>query len=292
MAEWYCAPDGQQIGPFGEERLREMAQAGQIGPDDAVWSPGMAEWVPAGAISGLLTPLQAARWSDELRQPDRAIRLDYATPTTAELHPEPLWMQENEVGPFLKFGKGFSVNDAIWAGPAVASPRAIYLLKLSRHPVHVLAAPFAKNDDIRTCALFDLPRNVQAAFDLKSEQMSRGHDVVILRRDAISLIKFVTFVFPECRVSVRVGTDRFCVSAGMFSKGRVRTFLITNGWILNAQMTPTIAPIHGPNYGRPESARAPEVSLAKRIMKFILALIIVAAVITLKVACAMSLRGR
>jgi len=34
-------------------QLRGMAAAGQLAPNDPVWKPGMANWVPASSVPGI-----------------------------------------------------------------------------------------------------------------------------------------------------------------------------------------------------------------------------------------------
>lgn len=56
MAEslWYYRQDDRTIGPIREEQLRELADGGELRPDTYVWREGMADWVPAGHVPGLL----------------------------------------------------------------------------------------------------------------------------------------------------------------------------------------------------------------------------------------------
>lgn len=48
--EWYYAVDGHQRGPVPLATLQEMAGSGALRPQDMVWSAGMANWQPAGAM--------------------------------------------------------------------------------------------------------------------------------------------------------------------------------------------------------------------------------------------------
>ncbi len=51
--DWYCAPGGQQQGPYSETQLRSLIAGGTVGPDTLVWTDGMADWQPARAVAGL-----------------------------------------------------------------------------------------------------------------------------------------------------------------------------------------------------------------------------------------------
>lgn len=51
---WFYASEGQQLGPYPEIQLRELAARGVVTPDTLVWSEGMAGWQKASDIPGLL----------------------------------------------------------------------------------------------------------------------------------------------------------------------------------------------------------------------------------------------
>ena len=53
MASWYYLSNGQQAGPVEEDVLRQMIQAGRIGPAELVWSDGMPGWLPVASVPGL-----------------------------------------------------------------------------------------------------------------------------------------------------------------------------------------------------------------------------------------------
>ena len=57
--DWFYIRGGQQTGPVPFEELRGMAERGEIGAHDLVWSDGMADWQPAHSVHGLL-PADAA----------------------------------------------------------------------------------------------------------------------------------------------------------------------------------------------------------------------------------------
>ena len=52
---WFYAANGQQQGPFPEERLRDLIVRGTVRVDTLVWSEGMAGWQSAGEIPGLMS---------------------------------------------------------------------------------------------------------------------------------------------------------------------------------------------------------------------------------------------
>ena len=57
--QWHYATDGQTKGPVGEDKLRSLIASGKVSPTDGVWRAGLAAWVPAKSIEGLV-PKKAA----------------------------------------------------------------------------------------------------------------------------------------------------------------------------------------------------------------------------------------
>jgi hypothetical protein len=59
--EWHFNLKGQKKrGPVTWSALREMIAGGQLQPDELVWKPGMALWVPASQVRGLLAESSSA----------------------------------------------------------------------------------------------------------------------------------------------------------------------------------------------------------------------------------------
>ncbi len=54
---WYYTQGGgvEKKGPVTDDEMRSLIAAGQIKPDDLVWSDGMANWAPAGTMSDIQT---------------------------------------------------------------------------------------------------------------------------------------------------------------------------------------------------------------------------------------------
>ena len=51
---WFFASQGQQQGPYPEARLRQLIASGEITAETLVWTEGMAVWLKAGDVPGLL----------------------------------------------------------------------------------------------------------------------------------------------------------------------------------------------------------------------------------------------
>lgn len=56
--QWYIRRAESKQGPFTSQKLRELAQNGQLQRDDLLWREGMAKWQPASAIGGLFSAQQ------------------------------------------------------------------------------------------------------------------------------------------------------------------------------------------------------------------------------------------
>ncbi len=50
MKEWFCAVGGQRFGPVSEDVLRDWLGSGRVGPDDNIWTEGMAQWARPGDV--------------------------------------------------------------------------------------------------------------------------------------------------------------------------------------------------------------------------------------------------
>lgn len=52
--QWYILKDGVTSGPYSFDQLRQMSNTGSLNPEDMVWSEGMADYVPAWQVQGIL----------------------------------------------------------------------------------------------------------------------------------------------------------------------------------------------------------------------------------------------
>ncbi len=71
---WYYAVGGEQRGPVSREDLGRLAISGAVTPQTLVWREGMANWLAAGTLAGLLTP----------SNPAASAPLNYANPVTLD----------------------------------------------------------------------------------------------------------------------------------------------------------------------------------------------------------------
>jgi hypothetical protein len=53
-SEWHIEENGQPKGPYTFIELQKMLRTGAIQPSNYVWRDGMADWVPAEAVNGLV----------------------------------------------------------------------------------------------------------------------------------------------------------------------------------------------------------------------------------------------
>lgn len=54
--QWYYVQNGAPAGPVTADDLLRLASTGQVQSTTYVWQEGMASWMPAGEVSGLLPP--------------------------------------------------------------------------------------------------------------------------------------------------------------------------------------------------------------------------------------------
>lgn len=54
-AEWYYAKGDKKHGPITEDRLRELAESGELRPTDKVWRKGTKGWVEASTLPDLIS---------------------------------------------------------------------------------------------------------------------------------------------------------------------------------------------------------------------------------------------
>lgn len=50
---WYYTRGAEEHGPVSLRDLQGLALAGQLGPEDFLWSDGMPDWLPAGQVQGV-----------------------------------------------------------------------------------------------------------------------------------------------------------------------------------------------------------------------------------------------
>ena len=55
--QWHYSVNGEKKGPISSGELKQLASAGKLSRSDLIWKEGMANWVPAGKVKGLL-PVQ------------------------------------------------------------------------------------------------------------------------------------------------------------------------------------------------------------------------------------------
>jgi hypothetical protein len=53
MADWYYAKDGERHGPVTSAQLRQMAQSGELQPNDMVFKEGGTQWIVASSVNNL-----------------------------------------------------------------------------------------------------------------------------------------------------------------------------------------------------------------------------------------------
>ncbi|MFP2934567.1 adventurous gliding motility protein GltJ, partial [Pyxidicoccus sp. 3LG] len=55
--EWYVAIDEKQVGPFSVEKVKDLWDRGEVGPDSLCWRSGFSDWIPLSETSELASVL-------------------------------------------------------------------------------------------------------------------------------------------------------------------------------------------------------------------------------------------
>ncbi|WP_426753401.1 adventurous gliding motility protein GltJ [Myxococcus sp. Y35] len=55
--EWYVAIDEKQVGPFGVEKVKDLWDRGEVGPDSLCWRSGFSDWIPLSEATDLASVL-------------------------------------------------------------------------------------------------------------------------------------------------------------------------------------------------------------------------------------------
>ena len=55
-ARWFVLDDGERVGPFALDEVRERVVDGRVGPTTWVWADGMPEWRHASRVPALVPP--------------------------------------------------------------------------------------------------------------------------------------------------------------------------------------------------------------------------------------------
>jgi len=76
MAEiqWYYARNDEPFGPVSATELKQLADSGQIAPDDLLWREGMEAWTTAVNLRGLFSPEASADKLGDASLPGGAAR--------------------------------------------------------------------------------------------------------------------------------------------------------------------------------------------------------------------------
>jgi predicted Zn finger-like uncharacterized protein len=55
--EWYVAIDEKQVGPFSVEKVKDLWDRGELGPDSLCWRSGFSDWIPMSEATELASVL-------------------------------------------------------------------------------------------------------------------------------------------------------------------------------------------------------------------------------------------
>jgi hypothetical protein len=76
----YVHRDGQQLGPYSAEEVRQYLADGNLSADDLAWHEGATDWVPLAQIEGVVSGPEPARTKTPSWVPQRRGEADVETP--------------------------------------------------------------------------------------------------------------------------------------------------------------------------------------------------------------------
>ena len=145
---------------------------------------------------------------------------------------------------YRKIGAAFTVGKVKWAGHVIASPDALYLLKVSRHNagaaagahaggligalvVGAISAAFQKPDETKSCKYFELPREVRDHPDWPIKKQKHDIDVIVLPKPFVEGLRHPRF---SNLLKLSAAGIPYSIEYTLFRGKKVKNFLAGAGW--------------------------------------------------------------
>jgi hypothetical protein len=158
----------------------------------------------------------------------------------------PIPYEATPYGYYRKIGSAFTANGVKWQGAVIASPEAIYLLKVARVSAGVagaaaagglvggliagaIAAATRKPDDNRTCTYFQLPEQVRSHPDWPIKKRKKDVDVIVIARDSAPPLTHPRFTNL---IKLTVKGITYVIEYTLFAGGKTKRFLAAAGWAM------------------------------------------------------------
>jgi hypothetical protein len=200
---------------------------------------------------------------------------------------EALSRVSKDEGPFVKLGTSFKSAGTLWIGPVVASSKAVYFVKKYKQQYRgaigaVLNETIARDDEIATCSLTELPPAVKA-FLGRSKQLQDKH-VVVIPQTTVSFVKTGTW---NSIIAFTAGTHTFVANTSFITMFKRPRQLMALGWILNKPLVPEAPSLHDEHI---DGSRVTEMPSWKKVAYVTLAIFLLIAIIFLAAALKNQLR--
>jgi hypothetical protein len=75
--QWTISDNGQQLGPYSLDQVKQMIREGRMPSGALVWTPGMAEWKPWQQAPEFELMGSGGGWTGPLRQASKGQIIDY-----------------------------------------------------------------------------------------------------------------------------------------------------------------------------------------------------------------------
>ena len=258
--------DGTQYGPVSEVVLRSWIQEQRVNGEILVWEEGFPEWrrlgqhpvfedsfsrgsTDGGAEDVLPRPTEMPSPSGCGVEND--VQMGYVTAPGGGISASDFRSDE---GPFIQLGKRFVCGGSSWKGPAVISPAALYLVKVSQGEVrtdgggdglagvlvelamNVALEAYAKRHRREICnsVVADLPHWLRTQFAPKQELAS--NPAVVIPKAVVSLVGTSKV---NNLITVQVAIHRFKIVTSVLRFLTVPHKLEQLGWVLDRPLCPS-----------------------------------------------------
>ena len=66
--QWTIADNGQKLGPYSLDQMKQMVREGRMPPEGLVWTPGMSEWKPWRQTPEIQLMAAGGGWAGQFSQ--------------------------------------------------------------------------------------------------------------------------------------------------------------------------------------------------------------------------------
>src|SRR5262245_10102828 len=219
MADWYYARNNQQRGPVSGSELRHMAAAGELQPNDLVWTAGMPAWVRAASTEFFSEP------AGHRDAPSARRRSDYHADEPPAYSPRYYSSRQRGMSSGAKVGLtlGIVFGSLVLVGVIVL----VLVLSLSGRGSNTVSFSLGPGQ-IWTDSV-EFQSNADVVITVRSDVSHPQTDVDLFVLDGIRLIASDTRISKDCDVRFRApATQRYRIEVHNLGPGSARCVITYN----------------------------------------------------------------